>query len=105
LIEADADAIETDVARMQDAMREASELVLPGFPLRSEAKIVRHPDRYTDPRGERFWTMVGGLLDEATCGAGATNRLESNNPFVAPALQVRCAGAYPVHSLLSSDSR
>jgi hypothetical protein len=63
LIEADADAIESEGAQMQDAMREASELVLPGFPLRSEAKIVRHPDRYSDPRGERFWSTIWRLLD------------------------------------------
>jgi hypothetical protein len=73
LIEAAADEIEADAARMQEAMREASELVLPRFPLRSEAKIVRHPDRYADPRGERFWDLVWGLLDgEGTCSAGAT---------------------------------
>ena len=48
---------------MQDAMREASELVLPGFPLRSEVKIVRHPDRYVDERGRAFWDTVWRLLD------------------------------------------
>ncbi|MDY3558621.1 DNA polymerase, partial [Gemmata sp. JC673] len=51
LIEADAGAIDAETARMQDAMREASVAVLPGFPLKTDAKVVRHPDRYTDPRG------------------------------------------------------
>jgi DNA polymerase I len=64
LIEADADAIEADTGRMRDAMREASELVLPGFPLKTDAKIVRHPDRYSDPRGERMWNAVGRILTE-----------------------------------------
>jgi hypothetical protein len=72
LIEADASEIAGDAARMQDAMRDASALVLPGFSLRSEAKVVRHPDRYADPRGERFWATVGALLDaEATPRTGA----------------------------------
>ncbi len=73
LIEADAETINAEAVRMQDAMREASELVLPGFPLRSEAKLVRHPDRYTDPRGERMWAAVWALLrGDETPGARAT---------------------------------
>ena len=51
--------IEAETERMQAAMREASELVLPGFPLRTDAKVVRYPDRYTDPRGERMWNADG----------------------------------------------
>jgi hypothetical protein len=64
LIEAPAARIEADTAAMQAAMREASELVLPGFPLKTDAKIVRHPDRFTHPRGERLWAVVAGLLAE-----------------------------------------
>lgn len=48
---------------MRDAMREASELVLPGFPLRTDAKVVRHPDRYADDRGRVMWGTVQGILD------------------------------------------
>src|SRR5262249_49547169 len=48
LVEGTADGIEDVVNRTQTAMREASEVVLPGFPLRTEAKIVRHPERYMD---------------------------------------------------------
>jgi hypothetical protein len=62
LVEGPADGIETVVAQTQQVMQEASELVLPGFPLRTDAKIVRHPDRYLDPRGERLWTTVQTLL-------------------------------------------
>jgi hypothetical protein len=43
-------------------MAEASEVVLAGFRLRSDAKIVRWPDRYMDDRGRGFWTRVMGLL-------------------------------------------
>jgi hypothetical protein len=74
LVEGPADGIEDTVARTQEAMREASELVLPGFPLRADAKIVRYPDRYMDERGRRFWEVVWGLVDEETrCIAGDTS--------------------------------
>jgi hypothetical protein len=62
LVEADAGDIDAVVARTQEAMREASELVLPGFPLRTDAKVVCWPDRYLDERGRRTWETVSGLL-------------------------------------------
>jgi hypothetical protein len=69
LIESEADAIKSEAERMQAAMCEASEVVLPGFPLRSEVKIIRHPDRYVESRGERFWNLVQRLLQSAEQGA------------------------------------
>jgi hypothetical protein len=65
LVEGPADDIEAVVAETQWAMREASELVLPGFPLDTDAKVVRHPDRYFDKRGRRMWELVQRLLTEA----------------------------------------
>jgi hypothetical protein len=62
LVEGSDDEIEVEVERMQDAMREASELVLPGFPLKTDAKIVRYPDRYSDPRGQRMWNAVRQIV-------------------------------------------
>jgi hypothetical protein len=94
LIEADADAIDVEIARMQAAMREASELVLPGFPLRSDAKIVRHPDRYSDPRGERFWGTVQALLDGLDRGGTPS----------AGARGTPSAGPTPGHSYIISCS-
>ena len=55
-------------------MREASELVLPGFPLKTDAKIVRYPDRYMDPRGEGMWATVMGILEG----------IEQENPTCVP---------------------
>jgi hypothetical protein len=72
LIEAPADGIAEAVAATQEAMQEASKLVLPGFPLRTDARLVRYPDRYSDPRGERFWRTVWELIGEQTPGARAT---------------------------------
>jgi DNA polymerase-1 len=84
LIEAPADEIERAVAGCQAAMREASEVVLSGFALRTDAKIVGDGERYSDPRGERMWATVMGLLtdleperegeetgDPFDCGGGA----------------------------------
>src|SRR5262249_48118369 len=62
LVEAGTREIENVVEAAQRVMREASEIVLAGFPLRTDAKIIRHPDRYLDPRGERFWQTVQTLL-------------------------------------------
>lgn len=62
LIEAPAAEIEEHVRRTQEIMEEASAVVLGGFRLRSDARIVPYPDRYMDPRGEAMWNTVMGLL-------------------------------------------
>jgi hypothetical protein len=64
LVEGSADAIDEVVARTQAAMSEASEVVLSGFRLRSDAKVIRWPDRYMDDRGRAFWGRVMALLPE-----------------------------------------
>ena len=63
LIEAPADEVDHAVADAAAIMAEASQIVLDGFTLRTEAKVVRHPDRYMDVRGERFWREVMLILD------------------------------------------
>jgi DNA polymerase I-like protein with 3'-5' exonuclease and polymerase domains len=62
LVEGPAESIADVVAQTQAAMREASELVLPGFPLQSEAKVVKYPERYMDDRGRRMWETVTAIL-------------------------------------------
>ena len=61
LIEAASDQIDDAVKKCQGIMQQASEIVLAGFPLRTDAKIVRYPDRYMDPRGKEMWQTVGEL--------------------------------------------
>ena len=56
------DVIEEGVAELQGCMREASRVVLGGPELGSDAKIVRWPVRYGDPRGEVMWDTVIQLL-------------------------------------------
>lgn len=56
--------IEDVVATTQESMAQASDLVLDGFVLRTDTKIVRFPDRYSDERGAAMWTRVMRLLDD-----------------------------------------
>jgi hypothetical protein len=62
LVEGPVDEIQDVVNATQAAMKEASEVVLNGFPLRTDAKIVRYPDRYMDERGKKMWDVIIGLL-------------------------------------------
>jgi hypothetical protein len=69
------DRLEDDVARMQDYFKRASRLILPGgFELRSDVKIVPHPQRYMDEdRGAAMWNTVmghinGPLWTSSDCG-------------------------------------
>lgn len=64
LIEADVDSIDDTVRATEDIMREASRIVLDGFELRTEADIIRYPDRYSDKRGREMWKTVTEILRE-----------------------------------------
>jgi DNA polymerase-1 len=68
LICAPLDRLDADIARMQDAMREASRVVLDGFELGTDAEIIRYPDRYADPRGAVMWERVMKLIHEQQQG-------------------------------------
>ncbi|NBO91184.1 MAG: hypothetical protein EBV06_02530 [Planctomycetia bacterium] len=58
LIEAPADDIDAAIAATQPAMREGSEVLLESFSLRTDAKVVKHPDRYMNKRGKAIWETV-----------------------------------------------
>ena len=63
LIEAPIERIEADVAVMREIMRRASRIVLNVDPsgtheLRTDYKIIRYPDRYSDKRGTQIWDKV-----------------------------------------------
>jgi DNA polymerase I len=63
LIEAPIERIEADVKLMQEIMRRASRIVLNStadgdHELRTDANIIRYPDRYTDKRGKGMWDEV-----------------------------------------------
>jgi hypothetical protein len=65
LIEAPLDKLDDEVRRTQEAMEEASAVVLDGFRLRSDAKLIRYPNGYLDTepgakpeRGKQMWDTV-----------------------------------------------
>jgi len=62
LIAAPLDRLEVDTARTQAAMAKASRVILGGFELRTDAHLVRHPDRYADQRGTVMWDRVMRLI-------------------------------------------
>ena len=64
LIEASAEKISDVVRTAQAMMKRASEVVLSGVSLRTEAKIVQYPDRYTEKRGENMWNTVMNILGD-----------------------------------------
>ena len=66
LIEAESDAIAEQVGIMQGFMAEASAIVLGGFELRSDVKIIPSSERYCDPRGTVMWEKVEELLSAKT---------------------------------------
>jgi hypothetical protein len=60
LIEADDADIEDAVREARQAMKRASEVVLAGFALDTDASIIRYPERFRDKRGTQMW---GWMLD------------------------------------------
>jgi hypothetical protein len=65
LIEAPLDELDAAVTKTQALMQEASKVVLNGFILGSDAKVVRYPDRYMDKRGVRMWDTVNRIMAQA----------------------------------------
>jgi hypothetical protein len=51
---------------MQEIMRRAGRVVLGPIDLRTDAAIVRYPDRYSDKRGAQMWTRVRELVTRHT---------------------------------------
>ena len=68
LVEAPLAELDEAVARTQTIMKAASAQVLNGFELNSDAKVVRYPGRYMDPRVVGMWNTMMGLL--AACRTG-----------------------------------
>jgi DNA polymerase-1 len=62
LIEAPATDIDETVRTAQRLMARASVDVLKVMELRSDAKVIRYPDRYIDPRGAAMWGQVMGMV-------------------------------------------
>lgn len=69
LLESADEQIEADVELMREIMRRASRVILNPtaggtFELRTDVKIIRYPNRFTDSRGTELWETVLKLLAE-----------------------------------------
>lgn len=64
LIEAPLDQLDATIEHAKSLMREASRIVLGGFELGSDAKVIRYPERYSDKRGVAMWEATMKLIGE-----------------------------------------
>lgn len=64
LIESRQEEIDRTVIETQRLMADASEIVLGDLRLRTDAKIVRYPEAYTDPRGAVMWQRILEVVNE-----------------------------------------
>jgi DNA polymerase-1 len=62
LIEADLSQLQEHIILTQNAMLKASQIVLSGFNLRTDVKVVEYPNRYIDKRGIETWNTISTLL-------------------------------------------
>jgi DNA polymerase-1 len=67
------DRLEHDVAALREIMRQAGIAVTGGLAIRTDAKIVRYPDRFVDARGAEMWERVLSLLPRVEPVAGRHN--------------------------------
>ncbi len=66
LIEAPIGQIDADVETTRRILSDASETVLgPGYCLRTDAEVIRYPNRFVDKRGVEMWDWVMEALKEA----------------------------------------
>ncbi len=85
LIEAPLEVLDDTIIQTRHRMAEASQIVLAGFPLRTEVKEVRSPDRYFDKRGSRMWNAVWRIIGEIDPGAAeAVHRCSGDAAPVPP---------------------
>jgi hypothetical protein len=96
LIEADMGNIGETVEAAQLAMAEASRVVLNGFELRSDVKVIQPNERYSDKRGETMWNRVMNLLAEAESWARMSHPLRSEGGYSCQP-PAECRG-YPLQS-------
>jgi len=63
LIAAPLERLDADVEQMRSIMSAAGRVVTGGLDIRTDAKVVRWPDRYMDERGKEMWGRVMAALN------------------------------------------
>jgi len=64
LIEAAEGEIAKTISKTQKLMGDASEWVLGGFRLRTDAQTIHYPDTFTDSRGAEMWGKIWEIIHE-----------------------------------------
>jgi DNA polymerase-1 len=64
VIEAPLANLDREIERMRSYMAEASKVVLNGFEVFTDVKVIRYPDRYSSAKGQPMWNLVMRLLEE-----------------------------------------
>ena len=64
LIEATVETLADTVKLSTELMIQASRDILSGFALSCDTKIIQHPDRFIDERGEHMWNVVLDLAQQ-----------------------------------------
>ena len=108
LINAPLDEFDVAVAAAQAAMEEASAIVLDGFRLRSDAKIVRYPDRYMDERGKTMWGTVQSSSATKrwvndTCSSARRYLLTSDQVSILLSSSLYRCTSHPLSDVLNID--
>jgi hypothetical protein len=73
-IDAPLGELDDSVRRTQEHMAELSRIVLDGLELRSEAKVVRAPERWRDARGGAVWRAPNQAQSEVEGGPDTPRR-------------------------------
>jgi hypothetical protein len=68
LICAPLERLDADITKMRAIMAEASRAVLNGFELRTDVNVIKHLERYMDPRGAVMWARVMELIAKRQAG-------------------------------------
>ena len=63
LIEAPLGELDQTIQTTREAMDKASSIVLDGFILRTDVKVIRYPDRFIDERGKQMWDLIWKIVD------------------------------------------
>ena len=64
LIEAPYDQIEFMAQQASEAMVQASEIVLHGFSVRTDCRIIRYPDRFLAAKDQSMWNQILGMIND-----------------------------------------
>ena len=96
LIEAPDDQIGEHARTAQDCMNRASEIVLNGFRITSDIRILRYPDRFLDDDSRPFWDEVMALVKRAKA-----SKPPGDNPDTNLSETLTPAHSYPSYLLIN----